>query len=137
MLWWLKLKKFFRGRIEDLRFGTKIRENLCTFCLLRKDFISKFDPVPTLNYYCYLYCFGLGKLYDWGQLQVPEKKYQIETWQNNRNIHHSIIDKEKTVCAPGWARTTNLLINSQTRCQLRHGSVVMVARNVVIYLALV
>ncbi|OAD69771.1 hypothetical protein PHYBLDRAFT_171795 [Phycomyces blakesleeanus NRRL 1555(-)] len=32
-----------RGRIEDLRLGTKIRENLCWFCLLRKDFVSKFD----------------------------------------------------------------------------------------------
>ncbi|OAD66564.1 hypothetical protein PHYBLDRAFT_189293 [Phycomyces blakesleeanus NRRL 1555(-)] len=31
-----KLKKFLRGRIEDLRLGTKIRENLCRFCLLRK-----------------------------------------------------------------------------------------------------
>ncbi|OAD66775.1 hypothetical protein PHYBLDRAFT_70237 [Phycomyces blakesleeanus NRRL 1555(-)] len=65
----LKLKKFSRGRIEDLRLGTKIRENLCRFCLLRKDFVSKFDQVPTLNYYCYLYYFGLGKLYDWGQLR--------------------------------------------------------------------
>ncbi|OAD67107.1 hypothetical protein PHYBLDRAFT_174493 [Phycomyces blakesleeanus NRRL 1555(-)] len=69
LLWWLKLKKFLRGRIEDLRLGTKIRENLCRFCLLRKDFISKFDQVPTLNYYCYLYYFGSGKLYDWGQLR--------------------------------------------------------------------
>ncbi|OAD72669.1 hypothetical protein PHYBLDRAFT_73077 [Phycomyces blakesleeanus NRRL 1555(-)] len=69
LLWWLKLKKFLRGRIEDLRLGTKICENLCRFCLLRKDFVSKFGQVPTLNYYCYLYCFGLGKLYDWGQSQ--------------------------------------------------------------------
>ncbi|OAD81101.1 hypothetical protein PHYBLDRAFT_184550 [Phycomyces blakesleeanus NRRL 1555(-)] len=30
MLWWLKLKKFLRGRIEDLKLGTKIRENLCS-----------------------------------------------------------------------------------------------------------
>ncbi|OAD79339.1 hypothetical protein PHYBLDRAFT_58388 [Phycomyces blakesleeanus NRRL 1555(-)] len=65
----LSLKKFLRERIEDLRLGTKIRENLCRFCLLRKDFVSKFDQVPTLNYYCYLYCFGLGRLYDWGQSQ--------------------------------------------------------------------
>ncbi|OAD72013.1 hypothetical protein PHYBLDRAFT_68710 [Phycomyces blakesleeanus NRRL 1555(-)] len=36
LLWWLKLKNFLRGRIEDLRLGTKIRENLCRFCLLRK-----------------------------------------------------------------------------------------------------
>ncbi|OAD70522.1 hypothetical protein PHYBLDRAFT_171272 [Phycomyces blakesleeanus NRRL 1555(-)] len=36
LLWWLKLKKFLRGRIEDLRLGMKIRENLCRFCLLRK-----------------------------------------------------------------------------------------------------
>ncbi|OAD81554.1 hypothetical protein PHYBLDRAFT_184638 [Phycomyces blakesleeanus NRRL 1555(-)] len=63
------LKKFLRGRIQDLKLGTKIRENFCRFCLLRKDFVSKFDEVPTLNYYCYLYCFGLGKLYDWGQSQ--------------------------------------------------------------------
>ncbi|OAD80846.1 hypothetical protein PHYBLDRAFT_161484 [Phycomyces blakesleeanus NRRL 1555(-)] len=67
LLWWLKLKKFLRGRIEDLRLETKICEKLCRFCLLRKDFVSKFDQVPTLNYYCYLYYFGSGKLYDWGQ----------------------------------------------------------------------
>ncbi|OAD72665.1 hypothetical protein PHYBLDRAFT_187145 [Phycomyces blakesleeanus NRRL 1555(-)] len=64
-----RLKKFLRERIEDLRLGTKIRENLYRFCLLRKDFVSKFDQVPTLNYYCYLYYFGSGKLYDWGQSQ--------------------------------------------------------------------
>ncbi|OAD68583.1 hypothetical protein PHYBLDRAFT_63508 [Phycomyces blakesleeanus NRRL 1555(-)] len=69
LLWWLKLKKFLRERIEDLRLGTKICENLCRFYLLRKDLISKFDQVPTLNYYCYLYYFGSGKLYDWGQLR--------------------------------------------------------------------
>ncbi|OAD75483.1 hypothetical protein PHYBLDRAFT_166719 [Phycomyces blakesleeanus NRRL 1555(-)] len=68
---YLELKKFLRGRIEDLRLETKIRENLCRFCLLRKDFVSKFDEVPTLNYYCYLYYFGLGKLYDWGQIIDP------------------------------------------------------------------
>ncbi|OAD79869.1 hypothetical protein PHYBLDRAFT_162923 [Phycomyces blakesleeanus NRRL 1555(-)] len=62
---YLALKKFLRGRIEDLRLGMKIRENLCRFCLLRKDFVSKFDQAPTLNYYCYLYYFGSGKLYDW------------------------------------------------------------------------
>ncbi|OAD67600.1 hypothetical protein PHYBLDRAFT_73292 [Phycomyces blakesleeanus NRRL 1555(-)] len=73
VLWWLKLKKFLRGRIEDLRLGTKIRENLCRFCLLRKDFVSKFDEVPTLNYYCYLYYFRLGKLYDWGQVCSPNE----------------------------------------------------------------
>ncbi|OAD76930.1 hypothetical protein PHYBLDRAFT_62885 [Phycomyces blakesleeanus NRRL 1555(-)] len=67
VLWWLKLKKFLRGRIEDLRLETKICENLCRFCLLRKDFVSKFDEVSTLNYYCFLYYFGSGKLYDWGQ----------------------------------------------------------------------
>ncbi|OAD76934.1 hypothetical protein PHYBLDRAFT_165427 [Phycomyces blakesleeanus NRRL 1555(-)] len=65
-----QLKKFLRGRIEDLRLGTKIWENLCRFCLLRKDFVSKFDQVSTLNYYCYLCYFGLGKLYDWGQITV-------------------------------------------------------------------
>ncbi|OAD73250.1 hypothetical protein PHYBLDRAFT_168603 [Phycomyces blakesleeanus NRRL 1555(-)] len=69
ILIWLKLKKFLRGRIEDLRLGTKICENLCRFCLFRKDFVSKFDKVPTLNYYCYLYYFGSEKLYDWGQSQ--------------------------------------------------------------------
>ncbi|OAD79479.1 hypothetical protein PHYBLDRAFT_162547 [Phycomyces blakesleeanus NRRL 1555(-)] len=66
----LKLKKFLRERIEDLRLGTKICENLFRFCLLRKDFVSKFDQVPTLNYYCYLYYFGSGKLYDWGQSKL-------------------------------------------------------------------
>ncbi|OAD75765.1 hypothetical protein PHYBLDRAFT_186010 [Phycomyces blakesleeanus NRRL 1555(-)] len=30
LLWWLKFKKFLRGRIEDLKLGTKIRENLCS-----------------------------------------------------------------------------------------------------------
>ncbi|OAD67753.1 hypothetical protein PHYBLDRAFT_174078 [Phycomyces blakesleeanus NRRL 1555(-)] len=39
------------------------------FCLLRKGFVSKFYQVLTLNYYCYLYYFGSGKLYDWGQSQ--------------------------------------------------------------------
>ncbi|OAD72635.1 hypothetical protein PHYBLDRAFT_73365 [Phycomyces blakesleeanus NRRL 1555(-)] len=34
---------------------------------IEKDLVSKFDEVPTLNYYCYLYYFGSGKLYDWGQ----------------------------------------------------------------------
>ncbi|OAD78834.1 hypothetical protein PHYBLDRAFT_163926 [Phycomyces blakesleeanus NRRL 1555(-)] len=38
------------------------------FCLLRKNFVSKFDEVLTLNYHCYLYCFGSGKLYDWDQI---------------------------------------------------------------------
>ncbi|OAD78089.1 hypothetical protein PHYBLDRAFT_68407 [Phycomyces blakesleeanus NRRL 1555(-)] len=69
LLWWLKLKKFLRGKIEDLRLRMKICENLCRFCLLRKDLVSKFDEVPTLNYYCYLYYSGSGKLYDWGQSQ--------------------------------------------------------------------
>ncbi|OAD69162.1 hypothetical protein PHYBLDRAFT_66870 [Phycomyces blakesleeanus NRRL 1555(-)] len=52
-----------------------ICENLCRFCLLRKDFVSKFDEVPTLNYYCYLYYFGLGKLYDWGQSILMYNNY--------------------------------------------------------------
>ncbi|OAD74612.1 hypothetical protein PHYBLDRAFT_67474 [Phycomyces blakesleeanus NRRL 1555(-)] len=42
-------------------------ESIQQACLLRKDLVSKFDKIPTLNYYCYLYYFGLEKLYAWGQ----------------------------------------------------------------------
>ncbi|CAD6197772.1 unnamed protein product [Caenorhabditis auriculariae] len=32
----------------------------------------------------------------------------------------------KRIFAPGWARTTNLSVNSRTRCLLRHGSTLLV-----------
>ncbi|OAD65561.1 hypothetical protein PHYBLDRAFT_165961 [Phycomyces blakesleeanus NRRL 1555(-)] len=88
------LKKFLRGRIEDLRLETKIRENLYRFCLLRKDFVSKFDQVPKLNYYCYLYYFGL------------------ENYMTGISPNEVLTSKKMTKCIPTAPRRPNLRINA-------------------------
>ena len=56
------------------------------------------------------FCYAINVMHFLGNIRLKER------------VVNNLLSLKKTKnYAPGWARTTNLSVNSRTRCQLRHG----------------